>query len=493
MLKSIFPARTNKAEPEDTQELPDLDALAARLMAFGRDKIMLSLPFLSRAFFRMPMVGGDLTASFGTNGDTVWYNDRFLIRRTKKDRNYPSHAFLHMILHCIYQHPFRIDDRTRDLTFWDTACDIAVENSILKLKLPSVSLESDSDLTLFLSNFEREVHPLTAWKIYHWLEKNPQRFGEIASKWELFTIDDHKFWTRGREENKGQELDCQSTHRGTNLIGDIGCHEADQDPEASEEAEEGLLGRRRTEWSDISDLAQTDLKAYTADADSNFGAVAVNIEAARRDHFNYSDFLEKFKVLGEEMHIDEDSFDYIYYTYGLDHYGNMPLIEPLEYRETDRIRDFVIAIDTSGSCQGAVVEHFLRRTYSILKSSDNFFETVNIHIIQCDAKVQEDTVITKDSDLDDYLQNIELHGFGGTDFRPVFEYVDKLVARRAFTNLKGLVYFTDGNGTYPSKPPTYKTAFVFLDAGDNVDERKVPAWAVTAHLYDTDLSEEDNR
>ncbi len=221
--------------------------------------------------------------------------------------------------------------------------------------------------------------------------------------------------------------------------------------------------------------------------------MAVNIEAARRDHFNYSDFLEKFKVLGEEMHIDEDSFDYIYYTYGLDHYGNMPLIEPLEYRETDRIRDFVIAIDTSGSCQGAVVEHFLRRTYSILKSSDNFFETVNIHIIQCDAKVQEDTVITKDSDLDDYLQNIELHGFGGTDFRPVFEYVDKLVARRAFTNLKGLVYFTDGNGTYPSKPPTYKTAFVFLDAGDNVDERKVPAWAVTAHLYDTDLSEEDNR
>lgn len=101
MLKSIFTARTNKAEPEDTPELPDLDALAARLMAFGRDKIMLSLPFLSRAFFRMPMVGGDLTASFGTNGDTVWYNDRFLIRRTKKDRNYPSHAFLHMILHCI--------------------------------------------------------------------------------------------------------------------------------------------------------------------------------------------------------------------------------------------------------------------------------------------------------------------------------------------------------------------------------------------------------
>jgi len=187
------------------------------------------------------------------------------------------------------------------------------------------------------------------------------------------------------------------------------------------------------------------------------------------------------------MHIDQDSFDYIYYTYGMEHYDRMPLIEPLEYRETDRIREFVIALDTSGSCQGAVVERFLRKTYSILKSSNDFFETVNIHIIQCDAKVQEDTVVTCDADFDRYMNTIELSGFGGTDFRPVFDYVDRLIADRVFTNLKGMIYFTDGNGTYPERPPAYPAAFILLDGGDNIADSKIPPWAIVAHMSESDL------
>ena len=39
-------------------------------------------------------------------------------------------------------------------------------------------------------------------------------------------------------------------------------------------------------------------------------------------------------------------------------YGNVPLVEPLEYRDDKRIREFVIAIDTSGSVQGDIVQSF---------------------------------------------------------------------------------------------------------------------------------------
>ena len=49
------------------------------------------------------------------------------------------------------------------------------------------------------------------------------------------------------------------------------------------------------------------------------------------------------------MKLNPDEFDYNFYTYGFALYENMPLIEPLEYREVKRIREFVIAIDTSGS------------------------------------------------------------------------------------------------------------------------------------------------
>lgn len=73
------------------------------------------------------------------------------------------------------------------------------------------------------------------------------------------------------------------------------------------------------------------------------------------------------------MKVNPDEFDYIFYTYGLKLYENMPLIEPLEYREVKRIREFVIAIDTSGSVAGEQVQRFVQKTYNILKSTESFF------------------------------------------------------------------------------------------------------------------------
>ena len=71
-----------------------------------------------------------------------------------------------------------------------------------------------------------------------------------------------------------------------------------------------------------------------------------NLKEALREKYDYGAFLKRFAVLGEEMHINDEEFDYVYYTYGLQLYGNLPLVEPLEYRENKRIREFVIAIDT---------------------------------------------------------------------------------------------------------------------------------------------------
>jgi predicted metal-dependent peptidase len=163
----------------------------------------------------------------------------------------------------------------------------------------------------------------------------------------------------------------------------------------------------------------------------------------------------------------------------------MPLIEPLEYREDSRIRDFVIAIDTSGSVAGDEVQSFLRKTYGILNQQGSFFKEINVHVIQCDAEIQSDTVITCTEDFDRYLETMEIRGLGGTDFRPVFEYVDRLAKDGAFSDLKGLIYFTDGLGVYPLSKPAYKTAFVFVESGYNVPE--VPVWAMKVVLRPEEL------
>lgn len=108
--------------------------------------------------------------------------------------------------------------------------------------------------------------------------------------------------------------------------------------------------------------------------------------------------------------------------------------------------------------------------------TESFFSKVNIYIIQCDAVIQEAVRITKKEEFDNYLKEMTFKGLGGTDFRPVFTYVDQLIREKAFTNLKGLIYFTDGYGTFPAQKPDYQTAFVFIQ--DEYNNPDVPPWAI---------------
>ena len=167
----------------------------------------------------------------------------------------------------------------------------------------------------------------------------------------------------------------------------------------------------------------------------------------------------------------------------------MPLIEPLESKEVFRIEDFVIVIDTSMSCSGELVRHFLEETYKILSEAESFFRKVNIHIIQCDDQVRSDVVITSFQQMKDYMKGFTIKGKGGTDFRPAFEYVNSLCVQGEFTKLKGLLYFTDGKGIYPVKAPVYDTAFIFI--GDWINsqyqEVSVPSWAIKLVLGPEDV------
>lgn len=237
-------------------------------------------------------------------------------------------------------------------------------------------------------------------------------------------------------------------------------------------------------WKQISRRMQTDLETTSRRWGEESGCLLQSIRGVNRDKCDYSAFLRRFSTRGEQMKVNDDAFDYIFYTYGLERYGNMPLIEPLEYKEVRKVREFVIAIDTSASCSGELVQGFIRKTYSILKQQECFFRRLNIHILQCDAAIQSDVRITCEADLERYIAEQDLHGFGGTDFRPVFSYVDELLAKHAFFNLRGLVYFSDGYGVFPLKKPAYDTAFVFL--GDD-EERKIPSWVIPVRMTEEEL------
>ena len=254
----------------------------------------------------------------------------------------------------------------------------------------------------------------------------------------------------------------------------------EDDPEKRQQVE--------NQWQDISEKTQMDMEAFSSEASSQAGTLVDQLRVENRQRYDYGKFLRKFAVLKEEMAVDPDSFDYVFYSYGLRLYGNLPLIEPQEWKEEKKIQEFAVIVDTSMSCSGELVRRFLEETYTVLSEENSFFHKVNIHIIQCDEAVQTDVKITRAEELAQYMEQLELKGEGGTDFRPAFAYVDRLRAEHAFDNLRGVLYFTDGKGIFPEKMPPYETAFVFLE--EDYEEVEVPPWAIKLILSEEDLLEE---
>ena len=470
-------------ETEQTQEQQDTAReLAGKIMVYARDELMISMRFLDRALFRMPLIAADSVAAFGVDGETMYYNPEYVLHAFKKEKNACTRAFLHMIFHCIFSHPFQYEKLDREC--WDLATDLAVEHVILDLNLQSVKLERDGQMQRILSRLQKQVPILTAEKIYRWLCEHPEKAAEFFREEPLFMWDDHLKWIPVKET---QNQDCRNDSITTDTrTAMIGCHEADTGEEGEqEEIDEALVGQRQGEWQEVSQHAKTDLEMFSHEQGFGAGSLLLNLNAALRDKYDYGEFLRKFAVLGEEMHVNDDEFDYIYYTYGLQLYDNMPLVEPLEYRDSTKVQELVIAIDTSMSTSGELVRAFLERTCELLQQNTSFFRRINLRILQCDDKLRSDKVIHDAKEFADYMAHFELIGQSATDFRPVFEHVDRLVAEGAFHSLRGLIYFMDGLGLYPKKRPKYDAAFVMLEGECWPDS--VPPWGIRVILREDEI------
>ncbi len=120
-------------------------------------------------------------------------------------------------------------------------------------------------------------------------------------------------------------------------------------------------------WQKIGERMQTELELRDKEAGEGADNLREQVKAANRSRRSYQDFLRRFCVTREEVHLDPDEFDLNFYTYGLSVYGNMPLIEPLETRESKKIEELALVIDTSYSTSGELVRAFLAETYTLLK------------------------------------------------------------------------------------------------------------------------------
>lgn len=132
--------------------------------------------------------------------------------------------------------------------------------------------------------------------------------------------------------------------------------------------------------------------------------------------------------------------------------ANYRMLMPDVYSET--LGELVIVVDTSGS----MTEELLAEVSAHISAGLAITQPEKLHVVYCDAEIAHTETYTKPLTV-----KLKLVGGGGTDFRPPFDWV-----RDNVTSPCGLIYFTDGYGTFPDNQPEYPVLWCIMK-GCNTD------------------------
>ena len=128
-----------------------------------------------------------------------------------------------------------------------------------------------------------------------------------------------------------------------------------------------------------------------------------------------------------------------------------PLGMYIPKRHNREIGRIVIAIDTSGSIDGKLLSLFLTEVSAIIQDNP----TASLKFLSCDTACHDGPELTAD-DTPICTEKLKLEGGGGTNFAPVFKFVDDNLCEPP----KCLIYFTDLFGDFPESAPDYPVLWV---------------------------------
>lgn len=446
----------------------ELSNLGREVLGIARNELYFDMPYLVRALGSLADVMDLSTFSIGTDGRFVRFNPNYVFDTYMSRPGRLNRAYMHMLLHNLLGHPWGIPKRILykdeqdwldDVWLYNIAADVTVESVIDAMDVDSLRIVSDDFRDECYAKLSEAVRTFTAERLFRFFKEGKLAGEYLVSMQQKFQVCDHSFWERLDERNGEDNPDFQPDYNEvpiTNLP-------------------------LKESWEKVAEAVRLESERSGSVSTDEKGKFGWTLKLAAGSKFDYASLLESFMVRREVAGIDPESFDIAYYTYGMEMYGNMPLIEELEGKEEKALDTLAIAIDTSASTRAAHVKRFLDETYSLLCQSDAFFEKSQIIIIECDDTVQKEIRLDDPRDFEQYIEKFEVSGGYGTDFVPVFTRIRDLRDAGELASLKALLYFTDGYGNYPSKATPYKSFFVFLEDCD-YDDSGVPDWAGKVYI-----------
>jgi predicted metal-dependent peptidase len=111
--------------------------------------------------------------------------------------------------------------------------------------------------------------------------------------------------------------------------------------------------------------------------------------------------------------------------------------------------DIVVALDTSGSISDAEIRQFVAEV-DALKGQVR----ARLTLLACDAALASDGPWIYEP-WEEFTLPREFTGGGGTDFRPVFDWLAREGRRPEL-----LVYFTDAEGSFPGREPDFPVVWL---------------------------------
>ncbi len=427
-------------------------SLAEEILKLVRLRLQKKLPVLGAAFSAAGAQWSEEAS--GTDAEMLYWNADDVLMLFREGTKRLERKYLHLILHGLYLHRFRRHGCPERV--WWLACDLMTEYRIDRMHVPGFDWPIPESRSRWYRKIREAGAVFYERGLAGWIqEQNEPGLLELER---IFRKDNHEWWRETAVPDQ-EELTEKKQER------------AERTDRSSEAVHR---------WRTVFEQLEMRQEEHRRQAGGSRGSQAEQIVLQKERGYDYRQFLKQFAVSQEELSLDMDSFDYIPYDYSRRMYERLVFLEPLEYRERKKLQEFVIAIDTSGSCSGEIVRRFLRETWEIFKEKDNFFRDMRIHLIQCDCLIQEHVCVTCEEEWKDYLEHMTVKGHGDTDFTPVFRLVERMMEKGEVKHLKGLLYFTDGDGIYPEQKPDYDTAFVLLN--EELRKGRAPDWALTLTL-----------